>query len=282
MNRELSRLTDHIGASETASDTVAAAAVARLAATLGLDPPAVAPGDALPPGWHAPFFGPTYGPDNMRDDGQAAHDGIVPPVPLPIRRLRGERCTFHDALRIGDEITRISELAALTVEDGPEVSLTIRQRISSRRGLAVVEEREFFFLAAGASDVAPAPAAPAGTPWRREIDPDPVLLFRYSAVRFNSHRIHFDRDYAVGHEGLAGLIVHGTLIWQLMLELCRAEMPDRPVAEFAYRTFRPIYDTGRFTLIGRPADDGGTAELWAIDQEGNVATEARAVLTVSR
>lgn len=274
----LSDLTRYIGASETATDTVAASAVARLAATLGLDAPAVAPGDALPPGWHAPFFGPIYGPDNMRDDGQAAGAGIVPPVPLPIRRLRGERCVFHDALRIGDDITRISEISELTVADGPEVSLTIRQCIDSARGTAIVEEREFFYLDAGASVVAIAPEAPRETPWRREIDPDPVLLFRYSAVRFNSHRIHFDRDYAVDHEGLAGLIVHGTLIWQLMLELCRAEAPDRPVVEFSYRTYRPIYDTGPFTLAGRPADDGAAAELWAIDPAGNVATEARAVL----
>ncbi len=276
MNEALSDLTQYIGASESASDTVTAAAVARLAATIGLDPPAVAPGDALPPGWHSPFFGPIYGPDNMRDDGQAAGGGIVPPVPLPIRRLRGERCVFRDALRIGDDITRRSEIAELTVADDPEVSLTIRQNIETPRGLAVVEEREFFYLEAGASDVATAPRVSGETPWRREIDPDPVLLFRYSAIRFNSHRIHFDRDYAVKQEGLPGLIVHGTLIWQLMLELCRAEEPDRPVVEFSYRSYRPIYDTGPFTLAGRPANGGGAADLWAIDQAGNVATEARA------
>ena len=277
MIESLSDLTRYIGASETASDTVAASAVARLAATIGVDPPAVAPGDALPPGWHSPFFGPIYGPDNMRDDGQAAGGGIVPPVPLPIRRLRGERCVFHDALRIGDDITRSSEIAEITVADGPEVSLTIRQVIESPRGLAVVEEREFFYLEAGASDVATAPQATAEISWRREIDPDPVLLFRYSAIRFNSHRIHFDRDYAVKHEELPGLIVHGTLIWQLMLELCRAEVPDRPVVEFSYRTYRPIYDTGSFTLRGRLGDDGSTADLWAIDQAENVATEAEAL-----
>jgi 3-methylfumaryl-CoA hydratase len=186
---------------------------------------------------------------------------------------------FHDALRIGDEIVRGSEITELTVADGPEVSLTIRHNIESPRGAAIVEEREFFFLEAGASDVASAPAAPGETSWRREIDPDPVLLFRYSAVRFNSHRIHFDRHYAVDHEGLPGLIVHGTLIWQLMLELCRAEAPDRPVTEFSYRTYRPIYDIGPFTLTGRPVNDGRTAELWAIDQAGDVATAARAMLS---
>ncbi len=242
MSEALSDLTRYIGASETASDTVAASAVARLAATIGLDPP----------------------------------------VPLPIRRLCGERCVFHDALRIGDDITRRSEIAELTVADGPEVSLTIRHNIESPRGAATVEERDIFYLDAGGSDVATAPEAPGETPWRREIDPDPVLLFRYSAVRFNSHRIHFDRDYAVEHEGLAGLIVHGTLSWQLMLELCRAEAPDRPVVEFSYRTYRPIYDTGPFTLVGRPANGGGAADLWAIDQAGNVATEARAEFSGSR
>lgn len=286
MTETLSDLTRYIGASETVADTVTASAVARLAATLGVDPPGSAPGDALPPGWHAPFFGPIYGADNMRSDGQPASGGIVPPVPLPVRRLRGERSVFHDALRIGDEITQTAEIADITIADGPadelangpEVTLVIRQNTKSPRGLAVVEEREFFFLEAGASDEAPAPATPSETPWRREIDPDPVLLFRYSAVRFNSHRIHFDRRYVVEHEKLPGLIVHGTLIWQLLLELCRAEAPERPVREFSYRTYRAIYDTGPFVIAGRPAEGGATAELWAIDQAGNVATAATAIL----
>lgn len=281
MNGSLDSLKQYIGAIEIATDVVTASAVAKLAATLGIVAPGSAAGDRLPPGWHAPFFGPLYGPDTMRADGQAAGGGIVPPVPLPKRRLRGERTVFHDALRIGDELTRASEIADLAIlgtSEAPEVSLMLRQTIESPRGPAVVEEREFSYLGESAADNAPGkpPAAARDAPWRRTIDADPVLLFRYSAVRFNGHRIHYDRDYATRIEGCPGLVVHGTLIWQLMLEMCRAGAPGRPVAELRYRTHKPVYDIGPFTLAGRPSEDGATAELWAIDQDGLLATEATA------
>jgi len=276
---DMNALKKSIGASATSTDVVTAASVAKLAATLGVKTPASAPGEALPPGWSAVCFPPAYGPEAMRPDGQAKGGGIMPVVPLPRHRLRSERTSFHDAPRIGDTLTRTTDISVVGEEDGkagPIISMTVRNTIRTPRGLSLVEDREHFYTEEGEPD-GEAAAAPAGdVPWRRSIDPDPVLLFRYSAVRFNSHRVHYDRDYCARVEKLPGLIVQATLIWQLFLELCRAEAPNRPVSELGYQIHRPIYDTGPFTLLGRPTADGARATLWAIDQSGRAATTALA------
>ena len=277
MTAELEDLKQAIGNSAAATDVVTAAAIARLAATLDVAAPAAQPGDPIPAGWHTAFFSPLYPSAAARPDGQAAGGGLVPAIPLQRQRLGGERMTFHEPLRIGDEMTRESVVADLRIErtaDGPAVYLDLRNRISCARGLAVVEERTMFYLD-NEPPVAktPAPASPA---WRRVVHPTPLLLFRYGAIRFNSHRVHFDRDFAMRTEGLPGLIVHGTLEAQLLLELCRQEMPARRIAGFDYDNRYPIYDTGPFTVAGRPSADGRSAELWVADADGGTAMTATA------
>ncbi len=205
----------------------------------------------------------------------------MPPVPLPRRRLRGIRTSFHQPLRIGDEITCKSEIADITVnedESGPTVSMVVRQSITSPLGLAVVEERNLLYLGEANPGAKPAhlTSVPAEAAWRREIDPNPVLMFRFSAVRFNSHRIHYDRDYTTKVEGLPGLVVQGTLVSLLLIELCRSEMPAHTIASFGYQTVRQIYDTGSFTITGALADNGRGAKLWALDPDGKLAMNATA------
>ena len=283
MPDSLDDLKRHIGDSATATDLVTAAGIAKLAATLGVEPPASQDGEPIPVGWHTPFFNPIYGPERMREDGQQAGGGFMPAIPLPRQRLRGDRAVFHEPLRIGDALVRTSEVADIAIEEdpaaGPVVHLTQRHSISCPRGLAIVEERSFFFHGETAPAVeSPAETLPDASPWRRVIDPDPVLLFRYSAVRLNSHRIHYDRDFAMGKEGLPGLVVHGTLISQLLLEMCRTGLAGGSVAEFAYRIVQPIYDTGPFTIAGSPAADSASADLWALDQSGALAMTATAAL----
>mgnify|MGYP001611567725 FL=1 len=280
MTEPLENLKSYIGRSETAADVVTGSAMVKIAATLGLDNPASAKGDPIPPGWYGAFFPPSHRPSQMRADGQAAGHGFLPPVPLPRRRLGGVRMSFYEPLRIGDEITRVSEIADISVDEdasGSMVLLVERNSISNSRGLAVVEERDVIWLSEGraAAKSAPAPAAPAEAAWRRVVEPNPVLLFRFSAIRFNSHRIHYDRDYVTKVEGLPGLAVQGTLVSQLLIEMCRSELPARKMTYFGYQAVRQLYDTGPFTIAGAPGV-GGEAALWAVAADGTLAMTATA------
>jgi len=260
---------------------VTASALVKFAATLGLENPPLEKGAPIPPGWYGGFFPASHRPAQMRTDGQAAGGGIVPPIPLPRRRIGGTRMTFHEPLRIGDEITRVTEIADIRIDEGPNGAMATvieRNSISNSRGLAVVEERDLVFLSEARAEAAPAasPAVPAQATWRREIEPSPALLFRFSAIRFNSHRIHYDRDYVTKVERLPGLVVQSSLVSQLLIEMCRSELPARPLASFGFKSVRQIYDTGKFAIAGAPAGGGREAELWALDANGNLAMTAAA------
>jgi 3-methylfumaryl-CoA hydratase len=284
MSEPLESFKRYIGKSETATDVVTASAMLKIAAALGMNNPAPAKGDPIPPGWYGAFFPASHGPAEMRPDGQAAGRGIVPPIPLPRRRLGGVRMSFHEPLRIGDEITRVTEIADVKIDEdqgGPMAVVVERNTISNNRGLAVVEERDLTFLSEGRAEKksTPAPAIPAKAAWQRVIEPNPVLLFRFSAIRFNSHRIHYDRDYVTQVEKLPGLVVQGTLVSQLLIEMCHGELPKRKLASFGYQAVRQIYDTGPFTIAGAPHADGREAALWALDAEGKLAMTATAKFT---
>ena len=185
-------------------------------------------------------------------------------------------------LRIGDRIRRRAEVSNIEIEetaDGPVVHLTLRHDIENEAGLAIVEERAFFYL--GETGTGPAPQTqrpPAKADWERKIEPTAVLMFRFSALRFNSHRIHYDRDYATQVEGCPGLLVPGGMISFMLLDLCRAEIPDRIVTEFGYHTVRPVYDTGPFTLYGTRVAKGNGVALWANGPDGKLAMTASARL----
>lgn len=280
MSDTLEDLKSYVGRTATATDEVTASAVAKLAATFGIAPPASNPGDEIPVGWHGLYFVPLYGPDAMRIDGQAAGGGFMPSVPLARQRLTGDSYEFHESLRIGDPMTRTTEITGIDIAEdahGPVVHLRFRHAIECPRGLAVTEDREFFYFDDGRPPpAATAPDIPDGEPaWRQVVDPNAALLFRYSAVRFNTHRVHYDSRFAMEDEGLPGLMVHGTLISQLMLEMSRNGL-NGGITKFAYRTWKPVFDTGPFTLCGVPTAEG--ASLWCVDPDGNLAMTAQAAL----
>ena len=156
----------------------------------------------------------------------------------------------------------------------------VRHEISGPRGQAIVEEHDIVYRdppRPGERPAAPR-AAPSDAAWKREIHPDDVLLFRYSALTFNGHRIHYDRRYVTEVEGYAGLVVHGPLIATLLLDLLRRNLPDAAVAGFSFRALSPLFDIAPFSLNGRPADDGRSVSLWAANCDGGLAMDATAVL----
>ena len=282
MAESLESFKSFIGKSESATDVVTASGMVKFAATLGLPDPPLEKGSAIPPGWYGGLFPASHRPDKMRTDGQASGGGIAPPIPLPRRRIGGTRVAFKEPLRIGDEVTRKTEIADIQIDDGPagaQVTVIERNSMSTGRGLCVVEERDMVLLSEARADAAPkaAPNVSANAQWQQVIEPNPPLLFRFSAIRFNSHRIHYDRDYVTKIEKLPGLVVQSSLISQLLMEMCRRELPAKRMTQFDFQNLRSVYDTGgKFTLNGTLNPDGSGAALWTIDGQGNVAMTATA------
>jgi 3-methylfumaryl-CoA hydratase len=281
----LEDLKAHVGRRESATDTVTAAPANLLRLTFGREEPELGPGDPLPPGWQCLYFLPRFGPEALRPDGTPIDTGVIPPMPLPRRMFAGERFRFHRPLRIGDAVRRETELADISVKSGGSGTLvfaTVAQRIFTPEGLAIEEERRTVFreeVKSGERNQAPRrEAAPTDTPWRRVVTPDPILLFRFSALTFNSHRIHYDRPWATEREGYPALIVHGPLTSTLLIDFARDHNRGRAVLTYETQARAPLFDTAAFELRGGPAPDGRGVLLWAVTPEGTVAMSARAEL----
>jgi 3-methylfumaryl-CoA hydratase len=194
----------------------------------------------------------------------------------------GGRLTFLQPLRVGDPVGRTSTIGDVTTKEGrsgPLVFALVRHEIAGPRGPAIVEEHDIVYRdtpAAGERQVAP-PRAPVDATWTRPLRPDDVLLFRYSALTFNGHRIHYDRRYVTEVEGYPGLVVHGPLIATLLLDLVRRHLPDAVVARFSFRALSPLFDIAEFTVNGRH-DSDATVALWAANADGGLAMDATATL----
>jgi 3-methylfumaryl-CoA hydratase len=275
---EFAALRDWIGRSETRADVVTAAPVAALAATLDHPPARHAEGDPLPPLWHWLYFLPMAPRSQVGPDGHPARGGFLPPVSLPRRMWAGSRLTFHRPLTIGEPVRRESTIADVQHKRGRTgdlVFVVVRHDIHGRNHLAITEEQQIVYRGAGETPSKPGAASPRAADWQGAIHPDPVLLFRYSALTFNGHRIHYDRPYATGEEGYPGLVVHGPLMATLLLDSLHAAHPDVQVARFEFRAQRPLFDTADFVVAGARDADGFA--LWTADTSGNVAVDARAV-----
>jgi 3-methylfumaryl-CoA hydratase len=272
-----------IGRTEQRTDRVTGAPLAALSATLDRDDPPPDAGIEAASLGHWLYFLPMARQSEIGPDGHPKRGGFLPPVPLPRRMWAGGRMEFHRPLRVGDEISRVSRIEDVRVKHGRSgtlVFVTVRHEIVAAHGLALSEEQDIVYRdnpLPGAA--APAPqAAPADPGFSREIVPDPVLLFRYSALTFNGHRIHYDRSYATEVEGYPGLVVHGPLLATLLLDLLRREMPQAVVTTFTFRSVKPLFDIAPFCVNGRVDSDGKTVKLWAQDAEGWLAVEATATV----
>jgi 3-methylfumaryl-CoA hydratase len=195
----------------------------------------------------------------------------------------GGRLTFPQPLRVGEAVQRRSQVMSVDHKNGRSgelVFVLVRHEFHGANGLAITEEHDIVYRGL-ANAVSPAPtlaAAPAACAWQREIVPDDVLLFRYSALTFNGHRIHYDRRYVTEVEGYPGLIVHGPLIATLLLDLLRRNLPTAAIAAFEFKALQPLFDIAPFSVHGQPAGDGKTVRLWARDAKGRPAMDADATL----
>lgn len=279
----LDHLREWIGKTESQTDHITSVPIAALSATLDRDDPQPREGDNLPPLWHWLYFLPMHRESELGADGHPKRGGFIPPVPLPRRMFAGGRLEFHQPLRAGEEIRRVSRIANVTHKigrSGPLIFVLARHEISNQEGLAVVEEHDIVYRDHGqpGERAASPQAAPTDESWRREAFADAVMLFRYSALTFNPHRIHYDLKYCTEVEKYPGLVVHGPLIATLLADLLRRNAPNATVTNFSFRAVRPLFDTAAFSVCGRFDADWKTAKLWAKDVEGWLAMEATATL----
>ena len=282
MALDIEHLRGWIGRSEGLADVATAVPPRALAATLDRDDAPSQPGDVLPPCWHWLYFLPLARQSEIGADGHPRRGGFLPPVPLPRRMWAGSRIQFHTPLRIGQSLSRSSRIDDVRLKEGktgPLVFVKVQHEIRADGRLAIDEQHDIVYRDLAARGE-PAPAgvpAPADAQWTRRIEPDDVLLFRYSALTFNGHRIHYDRRYVTTVEGYPGLVVHGPLIATLLLDLLRRELPDATVTGFSFKAVSPIFDVAPFHVCGR-RDDAHTVKLWARTPEGNLAMDASATL----
>ena len=284
---QLAHLRSWIGKSQTSSDQITAVPVRSMSATLDRDDADPVPGTPLAPLWHWLYFLPHAKQSEIGADGHPTRGGFLPPVPLPRRMWAGGRLIWETAnpLQVGQEVTRESTIRSVdhkTGRSGELLFVLVEHRFSNAHGLALTEEHDIVYRAAaepGAPEPKPQkPPLEGQQSWSRTITPDDVLLFRYSALTFNGHRIHYDRQYVTEVEGYPGLIVHGPLIATLLLDLLRRNMPDAKVRKFSFKAVRPTFDLNPFSVHGKPSADGKTVELWAQDHDGWLTMQGTAEL----
>jgi 3-methylfumaryl-CoA hydratase len=263
------------GRTETVHDTLTAAPIRMLRATLDLPPDDVA---ELPPLWHWLYFLPSARQSELGPDGHPRRGGFLPPVPLPRRMWAGGQLEFFSPLRVGDAIRRVSTIDDVKFKSGRTGELCfvrVRHEVSSPRGPALREFHDIVYR----PDPVPGAAEPAyeqapESVTAQRVVPDDTLLFRYSALTFNGHRIHYDRRYVTQVEGYPGLVVHGPLMATLLAGAATRQFPGRVPAAFSFRAMKPVFDLHPFEACGRP-DGPNAAELWIRDHAGHKAMAAR-------
>ena len=264
------------GRTETLTDVVTAAPVRMLRATLDLPPDESL--TTLPPLWHWLYFLPSARESELGPDGHPRRGSFLPPVPLPRRMWAGGQLELIQPLRLGDVIERLSTIDDVTVKSGRSGELCfvrVRHEVICARGLALREFHDIVYRPnpEPGAPVAAGEQAPDAT-WSERIVPDDVLLFRYSALTFNGHRIHYDRRYVTGVEGYPGLIVHGPLLATLLAGLGGRQFTGREPKSFTFRALKPVFDLHPFEVCGSP-DGADAAQLWVRDFEGQRTMVAR-------
>ena len=280
-------LADWIGRTEIIDDDVTPTPLAALSATLDWPSHRPVAATRLPTLWHWLYFLPLARQSEIGPDGHPKRGGFLPPVPLPRRMWAGSDFAFHESLLVGDQLSRTSTIVDVSEKSGRTGSLIfVKLRHEIRRNgaarVALTEHHNIVYRdAARPTDVAPPPTpAPTHSAWERRIQADDVLLFRYSALTFNGHRIHYDRKYVTEVEGYPGLIVHGPLIATLLMDLLRRQQPEAQVATFEFKAIRPTFDIHPFSVHGQPSEDGRSVHLWSRDHEGWLTMDATATLAL--
>ena len=283
MSIDIEPLRKQLGRKIEDEDTVTEAPIRAMIATFDRGDKVPAPGEPIAPGWHLLYLHSHARPAQLGRDGAAFEGGVLPKILMPRRMYAGSTFTFDGDIRVGDKLRREIEFTDIQQRSGSTGNLIVTtqtRRIFTPRGLALTEANSTVFREdpkPGEKSGTPVrEQAPTDVPWRRTITPGPVMLFRYSAITFNPHRIHYDRTYCIETEGYPGLVVHGPFAQQCLFDLLRDSQPGRKLKTFAVRAHAPLFDTAPFDVIGRSTEDGKGAELWTVTPKGTIAAQATA------
>jgi 3-methylfumaryl-CoA hydratase len=269
---DLDHLRQWIGRTSEASDIVTAQLVKGLRATLFQEIGEPKAGDAAPFTVHWCLAQPVFPMAQLGPDGHPTRGGFLPPVPLPRRMWAGGELEFVDTLRVGDEPKRISRISDVSLKSGSTGTLcfvSVQHEVTTPRGLAIRERQDIVYremTSTPSAASAKAPPPPPVAKHRESHMADPVLLFRYSALTFNGHRIHYDRDYVTKVEGYPGLIFHGPLQAAFIIELAAKLHGGKPPKKFVYRGLQPLFEGSEFSVNAN--ENGEGLELWTANSEG--------------
>ena len=270
-----------LGRTQVAEDEITAFPLRALAATLDRDDPPAVKGTPVPPLWHWLYFLPLYRPYLMRRDGHVEGGDFMPPIALPRRVWAASKFAWNvdNLLRVGNKVKRVSRIDSITPKEGRGgklVFVKVIHEFHNESGLSLTNEHQSAFREAPKpGHESPAhDAAKSDGAWHRTLVPDPTLLFRYSALTFNSHRIHYDSPYTTQEEGYPSLLVQGPLIGTLLMDLLRKNAPESSVRNFELKALRPTFVDQRLHLRG--AREGKSVRLWAANDNGSVAMTASA------
>lgn len=266
-----------VGREEQHTERILGSVARAMAATLDCATPP-ADGDLLPPGWQWLFFNPAARRSGLGADGHPRRGGFLPPIELPRRMWAGSRIRYLADLRVGDEATRHSRIVKVENKVGKRGSLwfvTVEHTTSAGGRPCIVEEQDIVYRqATPAGSVAAGPQPYEVQPaWGRDFQPDTTLLFRYSALTFNGHRIHYDQAYARNEEGYPDLVVHGPLTATLLQQFAVEQGGGKPLSRFEFRGVSPLFVDRGFRLEGRSQEDG-SLNVWARGPDGELAMSA--------
>jgi len=279
---DLDHLRSWIGRTETRDELMSPWTASAMAATVRNDEHDWQAGQVLPPLWHWCYFLPTAPQNRLGPDGHPARGGFLPPVPLPRRMWAGSQFEFFAPLQLATPATKTSRVADVSLKQGKGGALVfvkVQHEVHAGGTLLLREGHDIVYREAPKpGESAPPQVPPADPAWSIEHRPDAPLLFRYSALTFNSHRIHYDYPYVTQVEGYDDLIVHGPLIATLLLEAAQQSNPGREVRSYSFKVVRPLTCGKLLRVCGHAPRSDGTVALWAEDAQGALLMQATAGL----
>lgn len=271
---------DWVGRVEERYDRIDPTPVLAMARTLDDRDFMVKEGESLPELWHWLYFLPTVAQSDIGADGHPKKGGFLPPIALERRMWASSRLTFHQDLIVGKKIRKTSEILKVSEKQGKTGSMvfvTVQHSTYSEKGLAITEEQDIVYLPMPKIFTRPPPNyVPETLQWREDYSVDPVLLFRFSALTFNAHRIHYDRNYVTEVEKYPGLVVHGPLQALLLMESAKKHNPGRKPASYSFRAVRPLFDFDRIAVCGQLKSDG-SHHLYTVNGDSQIAMQAEIV-----